>query len=160
MPSVRKPNISFEYFLDSPTVMAAVNEKNRKVLLRTGGIYRSIVRLSMRKGKRTKNQIKKLRKKGQPIRRKSSKPRRPPLRHTNLLRDGIFFNYDPTRRSVFVGAIPRGPNAADVLEYGGRSEIFGRQIRIAARPFVGPESINYPKGEEKLNEFMSSIPFK
>ena len=70
------------------------------------------------------------------------------VRRVSLLREFLFFSYDPSRKSVVIGPVRLGdtvnPRALPALEYGGPSTAedprTGRRrgVRVRARPFMGP----------------------
>lgn len=80
--------------------------------------------------------------------RASSRPGEPPRSITGLLRGGkdagagIVFAYDERANSVVVGPVKlnavTGRDVPRVLEEGGRTEVGGRAVTIAARPYMGP----------------------
>jgi len=75
---------------------------------------------------------------------KPSLPGQPPHTHVGLLKNAIFYAYDRERRCVVVGPLRihriayAGVSVPHVLEYGGRSCVRGRWVRIAARPYMRP----------------------
>ena len=85
-------------------------------------------------------------------RKKPSLPGKPPSSHTGLLKNFIWFGYDPKRRSVVIGpAKLRLPGETPhVLEHGGRNvttvkykrkgkrKKSKRIVKIKARPFMQP----------------------
>lgn len=73
------------WFFDSPKVLAAVEKAERGVLSRQGAFIRRRAKSSIRK------------------RKAASQPGNPPSSHTGLLRDYIFFAFDPVTRSVVIG---------------------------------------------------------
>jgi hypothetical protein len=148
--------INFDYFLDRPKVAAMLTRNEQRFLNRVGGQYRLVVKRSMRSGKATKRKDESY-----------AAPGQPPRYHTKLLRDNIFYQYDPEKSTVIVGS--RKLNGTDgniprVLEFGGtaqgrkkrdrdrnlygqyltavRFETFSYQMR--PRPFVGETSVNWP----------------
>jgi len=117
-------------FFDSPTVIAAVDKAARKVLNHIGGMIRLTARRSIRKA---------------PSYKAASKPGKPPLSHTGLLRNYILYSFDPQSNSVVVGPAAlnaKGKNVPAILEYGGQSTVYSkngkRKINIKARPFMNP----------------------
>jgi len=127
-------------FFDRPAVLGAVDKATRRVLSKFGAYVRRTARQSIRKRKGI------------------SKPGHPPSSHTGLLKQFIFFAYEPNRRSVVIGPEKLsgriGRKALPALEYGGESEtrnlhwktIGGQRRRvrtyqkigIKARPFMRP----------------------
>jgi len=127
-------------FFDRAEVLGAVDKAARRVLSKFGAFVRRTARQSIRK------------------RKKASKPGNPPSSHTGLLKQFIFFAYEPNRRSVIIGPeklIGRvARKALPALEYGGESETWNlhwktiggqrrrvrtyEKINIKARPFMRP----------------------
>ena len=103
-----------EMFFDSQRVMQAVDAAKRTNLSKQGAFVRTAARSSIRKRKRI------------------SEPGQPPSSHTGLLRDFIFFAYEPFTQSVVIGPAktnqvffdddmrPITGTVPEVLEYGGR----------------------------------------
>jgi len=113
-------------FFDRERVRKMVDRKRRRALARTGGLTRTIARRSIRK------------------RKKISQPGRPPHSHEGSLKRGIFFAFEPRRRSVVIGPVSHGnSDAPAALEYGGTTK-FGtragpkRTAKIRPRPYMGP----------------------
>jgi hypothetical protein len=121
-------------FFDSPAVLAAVDSATRKVLNRIGGMIRLAARRSIKKAASHTT---------------VSKPGKPPLSHTGLLRNYIYYSFDPQSRSVVVGPVALNAKGKDVprtLEYSGSTRIKGKNVHIAARPFMGPAlAVNQPR---------------
>lgn len=122
-------------FLDRDRVIKATDRAQRRALNRVGGAIRLTARRSIRK------------------RKKSSAPGKPPSSHTQRLRRGIFYAYEPKRTNVVIGPVSEGtPEQLEALEAGGNVEIQTKKrgeparretIKIEARPFMGPaERIN------------------
>lgn len=83
-------DVKFEQFFDREAVIKRMDRKRRRVLARTGGFARGVVRRSMRPaGKSKKTQI--------------SRPGKPPRTHERLLKDRIFFGFDSTLDDGVVG---------------------------------------------------------
>ncbi len=74
-------------FFDRTRVMAAVDRRTGTVLSRFGGLVRKVARQSIRP------------------RLKASQPGQPPSSHTRLLKEGIWYAYEPARRSVVIGPV-------------------------------------------------------
>lgn len=102
--------------------MNAVEKGRITVLSKVGAFVRRTDQQSIRDGVRVTNGVSK--------RSKPSKPGRPPKSWTGLLRDFIWFSYDPESQSVVIGPVPLNQfhvvNGAlaqggvpHVLEYGG-----------------------------------------
>ena len=113
-------------FFDRQAVMNSVNRAERRVLSKFGAFVRRGARSSIRKRKAT------------------SEPGKPPSSHTGLLRQTIFFVYEPNRASVVIGPLElnRGTEAPRLLEHGGQVVRKERQKRVTMtyrpRPFMGP----------------------
>ena len=114
-------------FFDRSSVQSALSQAERKVLSRFGAFVRTRAKSSIRR------------------RRAASLPGQPPSSHVGLLKDFIYFVFDPAQRSVLVGPVRLNHTAGEapaVLEYGGTAAItWGRHprvVRIAARPYMRP----------------------
>ena len=113
-------------FFDRQAVMNSVNRAERRVLSKFGAFVRKGARSSIRRRKAI------------------SEPGKPPSSHTGLLRQFIFFVYEPNRASVVIGPVElnRGTEAPRLLEHGGSVVRRERQQRVAMtyrpRPFMGP----------------------
>ena len=123
-------------FFDRPAVLGAVDKATRRVLSKFGAYVRRTARQSIRKRKGI------------------SKPGHPPSSHTGLLKQFIFFAYEPNRRSVVIGPERLGGRgeAPPALEYGGPSHTIDylypggnsrrrkvhRPITVRPRPYMGP----------------------
>lgn len=121
-----------KWFFDAPAVLKTVDAGTAKVLSKFGAFVRRTMKSSIRK------------------RRKSSEPGKPPSSHTGLLKQFIFFSFDPRSRSVVIG--PEKLNAKigqvlEALEYGGQTtvatyrnrKVVGKETKyIRARPFARP----------------------
>jgi phage gpG-like protein len=111
-------------FFDSPKVVRSVDKSTRKVLSRFGAFVRRTAKGSIRK------------------RKKASAPGTPPSSHTGHLKRFIFFGYDPQRRSVVIGPTRLTENnrgdAPSILEYGGKTTVKDKRVKVSARPFMGP----------------------
>jgi len=110
-------------FFDSAKVVRSVDKSTRKVLSKFGAFVRRTAKQSIRK------------------RKTSSAPGAPPSSHTGLLKRFIFFGYDPQKRSVVIGPErldQKNTDAPHTLEYGGRTTVDKKRIKISARPFMGP----------------------
>ncbi|OHB50512.1 MAG: hypothetical protein A2Y10_18105 [Planctomycetes bacterium GWF2_41_51] len=113
-------------FFDSSIVAKAVDSATRKVLNRIGGMIRLTARRSIKKA---------------PSHTAVSKPGKPPFSHTGLLRNYIYYSFDQQTRSVVVGPVAlnaKGKNVPHILEYSGTAKIKGKNVHIAARPYMGP----------------------
>jgi len=119
-----------QLFFDKAKVIRAVDKARRAVLSKAGAFIRTTARRSLR------------RRKG------PAPPGKPPSSHTGLLKKFIYFGYEPASDSVVIGpAKLNKPGAAPrVLEHGGktvvkrrrRGRIVRRQVKIEARPYMGP----------------------
>lgn len=111
-------------FFDSAKVTSAVDKGTRKVLSKFGAFVRRTAKGSIRK------------------RKQSAHAGQPPSSHTGLLKRFIFFGYEPQKRSVVIGPARLTENnrgdAPSVLEYGGRTTVDKKRVKISARPFMGP----------------------
>lgn len=136
-----------ELFFDRAAVIRAVDEADRKVLARFGAQMRLRIRSKIRKPRRKtlaeltdveKHRIKRDKERGGKGQRPfaPSRPGEPPRNVTGLLRDHVYYSWDPATRSVVVGParLSRGSDVPHILEEGGVSE--GR--RIEARPYMQP----------------------
>lgn len=133
-------------FFDRPAVKKMMDRKTLVYLRNAGGFIRLVARRSIRKATR-KHQV--------------SAPGSPPLSHTDLLKQNIFFGLEPSNQSVVAGPVPihnRRSGTRDVpriLEEGGTATVESsvdvtrrrrdqtgrrtrRRVRIAARPYMGP----------------------
>jgi hypothetical protein len=119
-----------DFFFDSPKVLAAIDRANRKALSRFGAFVRRRARSSM---KRRKNKV--------------SRPGQPPFAKKGMLKNLLFFAFDPKTKSVVVGpATINGSPVPKTHEFGGflrvRKKENGKRIskpvRFAERPFMAP----------------------
>ena len=114
-------------FFDSPKVMRATNQAERRVLSRFGSFVRTRARGSIRR------------------RKKPSQPGKPPSSHTGDIKK-IFFSYDPREKSVITGPIEQSDKESKgvlaTLEGGGMTTVTlrgrRRKIKIKARPTMVP----------------------
>jgi len=119
-----------ELFFDRKAVQDAVSRAERKVLSRFGAFVRQRARGLIRTRRRTSN------------------PGDPPSSHVGLYKRNIFFAYDRSERSVFIGPVllREGSTVPSALEHGGMSFVIEprlgikrrRQITVAARPHMRP----------------------
>lgn len=124
-------------FFDSKRVISATDRATRKVLSKFGAFVRRTARGLIRKRKRP------------------SKPGQAPSSRTGLLRDNIFFGYEPNEQTVVIGPAKLNAKKGDVpeaLESGGLVTIShgkhrGEHFRIEPRPYIGPA---YEANEPKL----------
>jgi hypothetical protein len=111
------------WFFDRPKVQRAVGDATRRVLSKFGAFVRTAARHSIRKRKAV------------------SQPGNPPSSHTGLLRNRIYFAYDPARQSVVIGPTPINQVTFDrdikpvsgivpeILEYGGSAGVIEEAFR-------------------------------
>ena len=113
-------------FFDRERVMRSMDAATRRVFTRFGGRVRTRARRSIRKRKGI------------------SPPGQPPHSHVGLLRDFIFFAYDPWQRSVVIGPVllRLSSKVPSLLEYGGvvvrRTKKRTRRLRYRPRPYMRP----------------------
>lgn len=132
MPVVQTANVKMSYFFDRPAVMKALNNKERRVMSRTGAIVRGAMRRSLGRSGGKKG-IK-------------SEPGQPPRRQKlGLLHGRTFFSYDPDAHSVVVGPEFLGKSKSStqpvpaVLEFGGNvTTPSGKTGFIEPRPYIRP----------------------
>jgi hypothetical protein len=101
-------------FFDSPKVIAATDAAERKVLSRFGSFVRRTARSSLRK------------------RKKPSEPGQPPSSHAGLVKQFLFFVWDPATRKVVIGPAQLNkpdPRVLELLEKGGMAARRFRVIR-------------------------------
>ena len=113
-------------FFDRPAVMQMVHRWQRGLLSAVGSFVRQKARVPIRSARRP----------GQ-----YARPGRPPLSHTGLLRDRIFFAFDKGKRSVVIGPelVRAGSRIPHALEYGGMSiGLRNKPIRVHEHPFMRP----------------------
>lgn len=111
-----KVDTAKSFFFDAPRVIRAMDEATHRALSKAGAFVR----------RRAKGLIRKVGKRGKP-----SEPGQPPKSRTGILKDFIYFAWDPARRSVVIGPAktnqvffknsgkPVSGTAPEVLEYGG-----------------------------------------
>lgn len=115
-----KINTAKSFFFDAPRVLASVDQATARNLSLAGSYVRKAAR----------GLIRKVGKKGKP-----SNPGQPPKSRTGVLKDFLFFAYEPSRRTVVVGPAktnqvffkrsgkPISGTAPEVLEYGGEISV-------------------------------------
>ncbi len=148
-------------FFDRPAVMAAVNAAARRPLEIAGRNVRTTARRSIRPARQKtaaeltdierreyERRLRRWQKQGRSGPRPKrplapSQPGQPPRSVTGLLRNFLFYVYDPETQSVVIG--PARLNGGDgtapsLLEFGGsaRSRRYRATVRIAARPYMQP----------------------
>lgn len=118
-----------DYFFDRQAVIDAIGKGAAKALSKAGAFVRRAARSSIRK------------------RKKPSAPGQPPSSHTGLLKNFIFFAYDPKTRTVVVGPekLNRGTGAPELLEFGG-STVTDRKTHIRVKGGKRPKYVTIPKG--------------
>ena len=125
------------FFFDRLAVISKVDAATRRVLSKFGAFVWRSAKSSIRK------------------RKKPSAPGKPPRSHTGLLRNFIFFAFDPNRRSVVIGPVRlmnRDGSVPSLLEYGGTARRRKRDgkmgtVMYKARPYMGPA---FEKEKESL----------
>ncbi len=130
-----------ELFFDRKAVLDAADKGAVRALSKFGAYVRTRARSSIKKAPKREATIKKrglVRSGGDVI----SAPGQPPVGHTGLLRDHIYFAYDDSSKSVVIGPAPAGNSGgvgARALEQGGLSRsATGKALHIRARPFMRP----------------------
>ena len=122
-------------FFDRPAARRNIDTRTRQVLSWFGAHVRRTAQRSIRRRRGAR---------GARGARGTSKPGRPPVSHTGLLKKFLWFGYDATRRSVVIGPVRlprrgRSGKAPATLEYGGTVTLpDGRKANIEPRPYMGP----------------------
>lgn len=105
-----------KFFFDRGAVIAAVGKARATVMGKAGAFIRRTAQFSIRPRKRP------------------SKPGQPPTNQTGLLRQHIYFQYDPETRSVVVGPA-KAPSKKmsnrpipSILEFGGDVQVLEQQL--------------------------------
>jgi hypothetical protein len=134
-------------FSETKRALAWFDAKARKSLFMQAGYIRKAARNSMKVGKR-----------GKP-----SAPGQPPHAITRLLKDFLFFSWDPGTKSMVIGpAGIRNSSTPRILEEGGvkdnallkRGAKWVRgSVQIQPRPYMLPAM---QRSQEKLSEFWSN----
>lgn len=127
--SVLKAGVK-QFFFDRDEVLRRLTKAERQMMVRFGGTVR----------KRAKGSIR--------SRKGASPPGKPPHNHTGLLRNKIFFAYEPSRHAVIIGPerldelTPDNRDALEMLEIGGTTTRTRgkrrRRVTYKARPFMRP----------------------
>lgn len=151
-------------FFDRSVVGRAVDKAKKRNLSMAGAFVRRRARQSMKKVRRkrlsemdeTERLVHRIRmgeyQRGERLRRperpfKGADPGEPPRYRTRLLKDFIFFAFEPERETTVVGPValnrprPGSPDAETVpelLEFGGAFRRNGQRRFMEARPFMGP----------------------
>lgn len=150
-----KPLMGFKQakalFFDRKAVVDATDKATANVLSKFGAFVRQRAKSSIRRPGADRDAPKIRNAQGRLVfrRLRVSKPGSPPFSHTGLLKNFIFFTYDPLARSVVIGPtlINKPTGAPEALEYGGVVKApwwwksgknkLGR-IKIDARPYMRP----------------------
>lgn len=105
-----------KFFFDRDAVIHAVGSARAKVMSKAGAFIRRSAQFSIRG------------------RKNPSKPGQPPTNQTGLLREFIFFQYDPSTRSVVIGPAKSpskkmgGRPIPSILEFGGQVAVVEQQL--------------------------------
>jgi hypothetical protein len=123
-------------FFDKPKIVNSMNAATRRVLSKFGAYVRTGARSSIRKRKR------------------SSAPGSPPSSHAGLLKQFIYFAYDPSAQNVVIGPTRlngKAGEAPESLEYGGETTIerFRRGKRTVKRVSIEPRPFMHPAFEKE-----------
>lgn len=116
-------------FFDRAAVIDAMDKASLRALSRFGAFVRRSAKSLIRK------------------RRAVSQPGSPPSSHTGLLKQFLFFFWDPETRSVVVGPIKlnqKSGEAPSLLEYGGK--INAREQRITVKKEGSTRQVVIPAG--------------
>jgi hypothetical protein len=116
--------IDVDWFFDRPRVQAATDRATRKTLTLAGKIVRDKTKQGIRKlGIARTRQLTSVRGRARVAAeiagRPASAPGTPPHTHTGFFRKWIVYAYDPSRRSVVIGAM-KSNWLYDLHEFGGR----------------------------------------
>jgi hypothetical protein len=131
-----------QMFFDRKKVIDAVDRAKRQALSRVGAYIRQAARSSIKNAPFIAR--KKRGEERTDLRRRTSRPGRPPYSQTGLLKRGILFGYDRNSDSVVIGPVflhgRAGRDVPRILEEGGHSQRGRdkRTVRIAARPYMRP----------------------
>jgi hypothetical protein len=125
------------FFFDRQRVKSAVDKATRARLSRFGAYVRTTARSSIRRRKAV------------------SKPGQPPSSHMGLLKQHIYFIYEPTNRSVVIGPAllnerRHNPPVPELLEHGGAVYRMGVSMLYAPRPYMRPAFDQQMDNLEKL----------
>jgi len=161
------------FFLNTDLVKSKIDKTTRKNLTKIGAFIRKRARSSMRaSGKSEKTQV--------------SEPGKPPRYHTRLLKDRIFFIYEPREQAVIIGPelvrTKRGQEGnltvPELLEFGGtvtrkKSEqrwvtregkkklVFDKPKTVKyhydARPYMGPALDKERKNPKLMGAWKDSV---
>lgn len=169
-----------ENFFDRPAVIAAIDKASLESLSKAGGALRLTAQRSMKPTpvRRRAEKEAKAKLAGAPLRAQTAKqakrlsdryqhspPGKPPRYNIGLLRDLLFFSWDPETRSLVVGPVGFSRSKVpEVLEQGGSIMVsvatrkvpgqplkrVRKQVQIAARPYMSPA---LAKNVQKIPEF-------
>jgi hypothetical protein len=168
-----------ENFFDRPKVIAAIDEASRESLAKAGGAIRVTARNSMKPTpiRRRADREQKAKAAGRQLRPQTARakarmlasahapPGSPPRYNIGLLRDLLFFSWDPGTRSLVIGPVGFSRSKVpEVLEQGGSIMVsvatrkvqgqplkrVRKQVQIAARPYMSPA---LAKNIQKIPEF-------
>jgi len=163
-----KPLIGFKAakanFFNVDTVAKAVDKANKGRLSMFGAFVRTRAKTSIKKAGSDREAPKVRNAQGRLVFRKlkSSQPGKPPFSRTGLLKQFIYFSFDPAKRSVVIGPtlINKPSGAPETLEYGGTVDLpswfkgdDGKPIGragIEARPYMQPAFDEEKRGLPKL----------
>ncbi|MFA5291950.1 MAG: hypothetical protein WC496_02835 [Phycisphaerae bacterium] len=124
-------------FFDRAKVIRAVSKAARKTLNHIGGLIRLTARRSIRDAK-NHNAV--------------SRPGKPPLSHTGLLKRFIMYAYEPSKETVVVGPVllggRQGKDAPHTLEFGGSAKANSRRLGGRRNVFIKPRPYMYPALEK------------
>lgn len=148
------------YFFDKPRVDRALSRARKYALSRSGALVRGFARklikparrlslgeMSPTQRRRHEQRLRHARKQGlpRPLRPlASARPGQPPRNKTGLLKNFIYFAFEPARSSVVVGPVAlRNKRTAWLLEYGGSARLPASngqrvQMRFRGNPFMRP----------------------
>lgn len=118
-------------FFDKAIVASAVDKMTNRALSKIGAFVRTAARSLIRSGAGTSN------------------PGQPPKSHVGLLRDHIYFNYEPSIKTVVIGPAAlktrssMGDAVPHTLEFGGRvrrktKRGVVKERQYAPRPYMRP----------------------
>lgn len=131
-------DVNFKMFLDRPEILKRIDTKRRRVLFRTGGFGRQVMKRQMRKGGK---------------KRKQSKPGEAPRTHVGLLRKLIYFGLADDGETVVIGPQYTGQSRTtqaaggkpvpQLLNEGGRAALAFpdgnvETVEYLPRPFIDP----------------------
>jgi hypothetical protein len=133
----RRGGVTVDMFFDRAKVLDRLEKKEARVLNKTGGEGRQTVKRSMRPGGKAG---------------KTAAPGEPPRWQTKKLRDGIFYGYDASNRSVVIGPIRTSAKQRDVpriLDQGGPV----RNALVRVKETRTPQELGVSATEAKKRKF-------